>query len=384
MYNQALTLFISQLRSNSRNESASFPFVPRIWRTFPRSVVSSIPLLLYFAMCNPLLRIPGPSIWLCFPVPWCLDCRAGRLWSWSLSFRSVSFCAPSALSSLDPDGKRKRRGRKRKTALPEGEEEETDSSGDEEVGEDDATAPMPIGGALARKHRNDELEAFGASLDESQGAYHIAKAKRAKLKEDWNDEADLDVDGVPHLAGPTSHFGGAHPMHHHHHFDEDEHVSAINGRGSNHGSPFAQGHPAHRGSFSAGSNSNGQQSNSTPAMAVPGRARTGSATAQHDDFAHFNIYPELLTLPSPVSGSHQHSQLWFPSPRTTSAFTAAPFETGESHFVSSPIISGLAHSFGNSCGSTSFLNHTPTTQKGFHDFYPSGSSDNPSFDGFIL
>lgn len=232
---------------------------------------------------------------------------------------------------------------------------------------------------MRMKHRNDDLEAFGASLDESQGAYHIAKAKRAKLKEDWNDE-DLDVDGVPHLAGPTSHFGANHQMHHHHHFDEDEHVSAINGRPAGAAtSPFAQGHPAgRRSSFSS---NNGQSSHSTPAMAVPGRK---SSVGGHDDFAHFNIYPDLLTLPSPASGSHQHSQMWFPSPRTTSsAFSAHPFETGDAHFVSSPIISGLAHSFGNSCGSTSFLNHTPTTQKGFHDFYPSGS-ENPSFDGFIL
>lgn len=266
--------------------------------------------------------------------------------------------------------------------MPEGEEESTDSSGDEDVGEEDVTAPMPIGGAMAMrmKHRNDDLEAFGASLDESQGAYHIAKAKRAKLKEDWNDDGDLDVDGVPHLAGPTSHFGGAHQMHHHHHFDEDEHVSAINGRNhAGNASPFTG--QSHRGSFSGGSNS-AAQSNSTPAMAVPGRKMSAGASG-HDDFAHFNIYPELLTLPSPASGSHQNSQ-WFSSPRTTSAFTGHPFETGDAHFVSSPIISGLAHSFGNSCGSTSFLNHTPTTQKGFHDFYPSGSTDNPSFDGFIL
>lgn len=308
----------------------------------------------------------------------------------------------------DPDGKRKRRGRKRKTALPEGEEgESTDSSGDEDGGDDvDVSAPVPIGGGgLHRlgKHRDELQDAFGASLDESQGSrpFFITKAKRAKLKEDWNDESDLD--DVPHLAGPTSHFGGTHPIHHHHHFDEDEHVSAINGSSGH-------GHHGHHGHHSASSSSTtssrpinvpssgashggsaaGQHSNP---MAVPSKSGNGAASNRpgaqqqqhHDDFAHFNIYPELLTLPSPASGSHQHSQMWFPSPRTTaSAFAPHPFETGESHFVSSPIISGLAHSFGNSCGSTSYLNHTPTTQKGFHDFYPSGPSDNPSFDGFIL
>jgi len=295
----------------------------------------------------------------------------------------------------DPDGKRKRRGRKRKTALPEGEEDSGSSSGEEDGPEEgEVSAPAPIliaGGGLNRKHHHDDMP-FGASLDacESQGSrpFFITKAKRAKLKEDFSDESDLD--DVPHLAGPASHFGGHHhhPQHmHHHHFDEDEQVSAINRAG---GSSGASNSASVSASVSTVISTTTTTSNGTNPMAVPRANKSGMLgvpSGNHDDFAHFNIYPELLTLPSPVSGSHQHSHMWFPSPRnSTSHFGAAhPFEMGDAHFVASPIISGLAHSFGNSCGSTSYLNHTPTTQKGFHDFFPSGSSENnPSFEGFIL
>jgi hypothetical protein len=193
----------------------------------------------------------------------------------------------------------------------------------------------------------------------SQGSrpFFITKAKRAKLKEDFSDD---DMDDVPHLAGPASHFG-VHHMHHHH-FDEDEQVSAING---------AQ-----------------NSANGSGPMAVPrSRSHSGAPGVAHEDFSHFNIYPELLTLPSPVSGSHQHSHMWFPSPRNSQFGAHMPFEMGDAHFVASPIISGLAHSFGNSCSSTSYLNngHTPNTTKGFQDFFPSGSaSGDPSFEGFIL
>lgn len=247
------------------------------------------------------------------------------------------------------------------------------------------SAPVPIGG-LNRKHHNgsDDLP-FGVSLDacESQGSrpFFITKAKRAKLKEDFSDESDLD--DVPHLAGPASHFG-AHQHHHHmhhHHFDEDEQVSAIQRPGSANGSSTTT---------TTTTTASTTSSNGSNPMAVPRANKSsmlGVPSGNHDDFAHFNIYPELLTLPSPVSGSHQHSHMWFPSPRNTnSGFGAShPFEMGDAHFVASPIISGLAHSFGNSCGSTSYLNHTPTTQKGFHDFFPAGSSENnPSFEGFIL
>lgn len=267
----------------------------------------------------------------------------------------------------DPDGKRKRRGRKRKTPLPDGEEADSSGSSDEDGNEDvDVTAPVPIAGGMNRAkhhhhhhHHSDDLhETFGVSLgDMSQGSrpFFITKAKRAKLKEDFSDDDD-DMDGVPHLAGPTSHFGGMH----HDHFDEDDQVSAINGA------------------------PNGGAGGSGP-MAVPrGRSMSGAA-GHHDEFSHFNIYPELLTLPSPVSGSHQHAHMWFPSPRNSQFGAHMPFEMGDAHFAASPIISGLAHSFGNSCSSTSYMQHTPNANKGFQDFFPSGSaSDNPSFEGFIL
>lgn len=272
---------------------------------------------------------------------------------------------------VDPDGKRKRRGRKRKTALP-GEEggSESDSStdGEEDVGLPNGSDPMPI--RHDKQHTHDDLHdhGFGASLGDvdpamSQGSrpFFITKPKRQKLKEDYSDDSDMD-DGLPHLAGPANHFGV--PMHTQ--FDEDDHISAL---------------------------SSNKGSTSTP-MAVPGRSKSssgglnvtsGAMQAHHEDFAHFNIFPELLTLPSPASGSQSQAAMFFPSPRNGGGNGFGShhlLDVGDAHFAASPIISGLAHSFGNSCGSTSFLN-TPV-QKGLHDFYPSGSNDNPPFEGFIL
>lgn len=286
------------------------------------------------------------------------------------------------------------------------------SSGEEDLG-DVPGESMPIGISRNKHshhhhHDSDLVDQFGASLDacESQGSrpFFITKPKRAKLREEFSDDSDLD--DVPHLAGPTSHFG----VHHMHHFDEDEAVSAIGGgqgQGGSNGGREMNGMPGSASSSNPLTSGSSLHASATSGpMAVPRAKRTGSvsgvpgAGAHHDDFAHFNIYPELLTLPSPASGSHQHAHMWFPSPRNTNGGPLLPgglhgghhpFEMGDAHFVASPIISGLAHSFGaNSCGSTSYLN-TPNGQKGFHDFYPasggggaSSSDHHPSFDGFIL